>query len=174
MSKTVWVKSRTPSSAQHLGLFNLSNNGNSNNHVFGVEFDVFMNQEFDVLILLFHMMLGFGLMMRKVKKNHICEKLVLNNGENYQVWIDYEDSLINVTLGKLGMKRPIRPLLNVSLNLSEIFEDEMFVGFTSSTGQLVESHKILAWSFSNANFSLSDELVTSGLPSFVLPKDSIF
>jgi hypothetical protein len=64
----------------------------------------------------------------------------LNNGENYQVWIDYEDSLINVTLAKLGMKKPIKPLLNVSLNLSDVFEDEMFVGFTISTRQLVESH----------------------------------
>ena len=28
-------------SAQHLGLFNYTNNGDPNNHVFGVEFDVF-------------------------------------------------------------------------------------------------------------------------------------
>lgn len=174
------------SSAQHLGLFNLSNNGNSNNHVFGVEFDVFMNQEFNdinanhvgidinSLNSVVSHDVGFWVDDEKSEKDQIFEKLVLNNGENYQVWIDYEDSLINVTIAKLGMKRPVRPLLNVSLNLSEVFEDDMFVGFTSSTGQLVESHKILAWSFSNANFSLSDDLVTSGLPSFVLPKDSIF
>ncbi|KAJ6377174.1 hypothetical protein OIU76_026193 [Salix suchowensis] len=66
----------------------------------------------------------------------------LNNGKNYQVWIDYEDSMINVTMAPAGMKRPSRPLLNVSLNLSDVFEDEMHVGFTSSTGQLVQSHKI--------------------------------
>ncbi|KAJ6292549.1 hypothetical protein OIU78_024682 [Salix suchowensis] len=73
-----------------------------------------------------------------------------------------------------GMKRPSRPLLNVSLNLSDVFEDEMHVGFTSSTGQLVQSHKILAWSFSNSNFSLSESLITTGLPSFVLPKDPFY
>ncbi|KAJ6367736.1 hypothetical protein OIU78_000322 [Salix suchowensis] len=98
----------------------------------------------------------------------------LNNGKNYQVWIDYADSLINVTMAPAGMKRPSRPLLNVSLNLSEVFEDEMYVGFTASTGQLVQSHKILAWSFSNSNFSLSERLVTTGLPSFVIPKDPFF
>ncbi|XP_045817027.1 L-type lectin-domain containing receptor kinase VII.1 [Trifolium pratense] len=174
------------SSAQHLGLFNLTNNGNSNNHVFGVEFDVFMNQEFDdinnnhvgidINSLKSYVShdVGFWPDDGKSEKDKFFKKLKLNNGENYQVWIDYEDSLINVTLAKLGMKKPIRPLLNVSLNLSDVFEDEMFVGFTSSTGQLVESHKILAWSFSNTNFSLSDELITIGLPSFVLPKDSIF
>jgi len=32
------------SSSQHLGLFNLTNNGDPNGHVFGVEFDVFKNQ----------------------------------------------------------------------------------------------------------------------------------
>ncbi|TXG47399.1 hypothetical protein EZV62_026693 [Acer yangbiense] len=73
-----------------------------------------------------------------------------------------------------GMRRPKRNLLSVSLNLSGVFEDEMYVGFTSSTGQLVESHKILAWSFSDSNFSLSEKLITTGLPSFVLPKIPFF
>ncbi|KDO53900.1 hypothetical protein CISIN_1g048535mg [Citrus sinensis] len=50
----------------------------------------------------------------------------------------------------------------------------MHVGFSAGTGQLVESHKILAWSFSNSNFSIGDALVTTHLPSFELPKDSVF
>ncbi|KAK0590507.1 hypothetical protein LWI29_028133 [Acer saccharum] len=50
----------------------------------------------------------------------------------------------------------------------------MYVGFTGATGRLVESHKILAWSFSNSNFSIGDALVTTNLPSFVLPKESVF
>ncbi|KAJ0479224.1 putative non-specific serine/threonine protein kinase [Helianthus annuus] len=33
-------------SAQNLGLFSREVDGNSNNHVFGVEFDVFRNEEF--------------------------------------------------------------------------------------------------------------------------------
>lgn len=173
------------SSAQHLGLFNLTNNGNASNHVFGVEFDVFMNQEFDD-INANHVGIDINSLESFVshgagywpsdggEEEKSFQELVLNDGENYQVWIDYEDSLINVTMAPVGMKRPSRPLLNVSLNLSQIFEDEMFVGFTSATGQLVQSHKILAWSFSNTNFSLSEELVTIGLPSFVLPGNSIF
>ncbi|KAG4960453.1 L-type lectin-domain containing receptor kinase VII.1 [Glycine max] len=170
------------SSAQHLGLFNLTNNGNSSNHVFGVEFDVFQNQEFDDIDANH---VGIDINSLKSYVSHDAgywpdgadksfKELTLNSGENYQVWIDYEDSWINVTMAPVGMKRPSRPLLNVSLNLSQVFEDEMFVGFTSATGQLVESHKILGWSFSNEKFSLSDELITTGLPSFVLPKDSIF
>ncbi|KAK2639023.1 hypothetical protein Ddye_026818 [Dipteronia dyeriana] len=34
------------SSAQHLGFLNRTNDGNPDNHVFGIEFDVFQNQEF--------------------------------------------------------------------------------------------------------------------------------
>ena len=150
--------------------------------MFGVEFDVFQNQEFDDIDANH---VGIDINSLKTYVSHDAgywpdgadksfKELTLNSGENYQVWIDYEDSWINVTMAPVGMKRPSRPLLNVSLNLSQVFEDEMFVGFTSATGQLVESHKILGWSFSNEKFSLSDELITTGLPSFVLPKDSIF
>ena len=178
-------------SSQNLGLLNYTN-GNSKSHVFGVEFDVFKNQEFDD-ISANHV--GIDMNSLKSVEAHDAgywpnsqgsnntnsgaqdeksfKELKLNNGENYQVWIDYSDSLINVTMAPVGLARPHRPLLSVPLNLSEVFEDEMFVGFTSSTGQLVQSHKLLAWSFSNSNFSLSEMLITTGLPSFVLPKSSI-
>ncbi|KAL9146386.1 hypothetical protein ABFS82_13G106700 [Erythranthe guttata] len=168
------------SSAQHLGLFNFSNNGNSSNRVLGVEFDVFKNEEF-----------------RDINANHVgidvnslisvdsyeagywpddgnsFKKLTLNNGRNYQVWIDYVNGAVNVTMAPVGKKRPNQPLLSVPLNLSEVFEDEMYVGFTAATGALIESHKILAWSFSNTNFSTSESLITRGLPSFELPKTPI-
>ncbi|KAI4296753.1 hypothetical protein L6164_036681 [Bauhinia variegata] len=170
------------SSAQHLGLFNFTNNGDPKNHVFGVEFDVFMNQEFndidanhvgiDINSLTSNYSHAAGYWLDDEEK--LFEKLTLNSGENYQVWIDYRDSFLNVSMARVGMKRPRTPLLNVSLNLSEVFEDEMYVGFTSATGRLVESHKVLAWSFSNSNFSLSEAIITTGLPSFVLPKDPIY
>ncbi|KAM4100721.1 hypothetical protein ACB094_05G088800 [Castanea mollissima] len=178
-------------SSQNLGLLNYTN-GNSKSHVFGVEFDVFKNQEFDD-ISANHV--GIDVNSLKSVEAHDAgywpnsqgsnntnsgaqdeksfKELKLNNGENYQVCIDYSDSLINVTMAPVGLARPQRPLLSVPLNLSEVFEDEMYVGFTSSTGQLVQSHKLLAWSFSNSNFSLSEMLITTGLPSFVLPKSSI-
>lgn len=101
------------------------------------------------------------------------QDLKLNNGENYQVWIDYLDSRINVTMARVGQKRPRRHLISEIVNLSSVLLDEMYVGFCAATGQLVESHKILSWSFSNSNFSIGDALVTTNLPSFVLPKKSV-
>ncbi|WCJ27043.1 Concanavalin A-like lectin protein kinase family protein [Euphorbia peplus] len=175
--------------SQNLGLFNRTNDGNPTNHVFGVEFDVFQNQEFnDVsdnhvgidlnsLTSTFAEDAGFWPENSNsgdpnAGAGNSFVKLKLNSGRNYQVWIDYRDSVINVTLAPVGVKRPTRPLINVPLNLSGVLEDEMYVGFTASTGRLVESHKILAWSFSNSNFSLSESLITTGLPSFVIPEAS--
>eukprot|EP00258_Populus_trichocarpa_P021287 XP_024437306.1 L-type lectin-domain containing receptor kinase VII.1 isoform X1 [Populus trichocarpa] len=182
------------SSAQNLGFLNFTNGNSSDNHMLGIEFDVFANEEFsdmndnhvgiDVNSLTSIEAADAGYWPDNSRSSsngntsdedsNSFKEQDLNNGKNYQVWIDYEDSMINVTMAPAGMKRPTRPLLNVSLNLSDVFEDEMYVGFTSSTGQLVESHKILAWSFSNSNFSLSERLITTGLPSFVLPKDPFY
>ncbi|XP_021902257.1 L-type lectin-domain containing receptor kinase VII.1-like, partial [Carica papaya] len=153
------------SSAQHLGLFNLTNNGDSNNHVLGIEFDVFKNQEFDdiddnhvgvdvnSLKSVGAHRAGFWPDNSAAGDEESFEEVKLNNGKNYQVWIDYADSVINVTMAPVGKKKPRRPLLNFSLDLSDVFEDEMFIGFTGATGRLVEGHRILAWSFSNTNFS---------------------
>lgn len=101
------------------------------------------------------------------------EELKLHNGENYQVWIDFLDSQINVTMAPAGIERPRRPLITEFVNLSSVLLDYMYVGFGAATGQLVESHKILAWSFSGTNFSIGDALVTTNLPSFVPPKESV-
>ncbi|KAL3522280.1 hypothetical protein ACH5RR_015114 [Cinchona calisaya] len=169
-------------SSQNLGLLNLTNNGLPENHLFGVEFDVFKNEEFKDISDK-HVGLDINSLVSEVAhdagywpddNNKSFKPLKMNDGKTYQVWIDYKDSQINVTMAPTGIIRPKRPLLNATLNLSQVFQDEMYVGFTSATGQLVESHKILAWSFSNTNFSLSEELITVGLPSFELPKDPFF
>ena len=183
-------------SSQHLGFLNRTNDGNSTNHVFGVKFDVFKNEEFgdisdnhvginvNSLTSMSAHEAGYWPDNGKISSgggNSSSEedeksfkRLQLNNGKNYQVWIDYLDLHLNVTMAEAGKTRPQRPLLSVALNLSDVFLDDMYVGFTAATGRLVESHRILAWSFSNSNFSLSSELITSGLPSFVPPKKSIF
>ncbi|CAI0407471.1 unnamed protein product [Linum tenue] len=170
------------SSSQNLGFLNRTNDNDPNAHIFGVEFDVFSNQEFNDIN---DNHVGIDLNSLTSRFAHEAgywpdssaagkfEPLKLNSGGNYQVWIDYAEGSMNVTMARAGAKRPRRPLLNVSVDLSEVFEDEMYVGFTASTGRLVQSHKILGWSFSNSNFSLGESLITAGLPSFVLPSDSI-
>ncbi|KAK6917564.1 Legume lectin domain, partial [Dillenia turbinata] len=173
------------SSAQNLGLFNFTNDGDPNNHVLGVEFDVFQNPEFqdinanhvgidlNSLTSVDSYKAGYWVDDTSDEEKSFRE-LKLNNGKNYQVWIDYADFQINVTMVLAGEPRPLKPLLSYSGNFSRVFEDEMYVGFTGSTGRLVESHRILGWSFSNSNSSISEALVTTGLPSFVLSAYSVF
>ncbi|KAL3627778.1 L-type lectin-domain containing receptor kinase VII.1 [Castilleja foliolosa] len=169
------------SSAQHLGLFNSTNNGSPDNHVFGVEFDVFRNEEFGDMNDN-----HVGIDVNSLFSVNASEsgywpdnggsfrKLDLNSGSNYQVWIDYVDGFVNVTIAPVGfMNRPNRPLISFPINLSDVLEDEMYVGFAAATGALTQSHLILAWSFSNTNFSLSDGFITRGLPNFGPPKTPI-
>lgn len=99
-------------SAQHLGLFNYTNNGDPNNHVFGVEFDVFDNQEFNdindnhvgVDINSLSSFASHDAGFWGGGDNDEFEDLKLNDGENYQVWIEYLDSRVNVTMAPAGQK----------------------------------------------------------------------
>ncbi|XAR59158.1 Non-specific serine/threonine protein kinase [Bertholletia excelsa] len=178
-------------SAQNLGFLNRTNDGNSSNHVFGIEFDVFENEEYGD-ISANHVGIDVNSLTSVASHNagycsiycynryytdsdeNSFKEVKLNNGRNYQVWIDYDGLNISVTMALAGKKRPRRPLLNASLDLSWVLKDEMFVGFTASTGQLVEAHRVLAWSFSNTNFSIGEALVTTNLPSYESPKSSVF
>jgi hypothetical protein len=165
-----------------MGLFNLTNDGSPNNHVFGIEFDVFKNQEFNdindnhvgVFVNSLTSLASYTAGFWRGEDDDKFEELKLNNGENYQVWIDLFRSHINVTMALAGMERPRRPLISEFVNLSTVLLDDMYAGFGAATGQLVESHKILAWSFSNSNSSIGDALLTRNLPSFVPPKGSVF
>ncbi|KAK7272383.1 hypothetical protein RJT34_28930 [Clitoria ternatea] len=166
-------------SGNYLGLFNRSSSGNSSNHVFAVEFDDFRNEEFNErndnhvgvdlnsMVSLYSEPAGFW----DGEKN---ETLKLASGENFQVWIEFENSQINVTMAPAGRKKPNRPLISKPVNLSGVFLDEMYVGFSGATGKMVDICRILAWSFSNSNFSIGDALNTKHLPLYVHPKGLVF
>ncbi|KAK7257432.1 hypothetical protein RIF29_31413 [Crotalaria pallida] len=167
-------------SGNYLGLFNRSNLGYSSNHVFAIEFDDFRNEEFNdindnhvgvdlnSLISLYSEPAGFWI--GNERDGEKLEELELDNGHNYQVWIEFFNSQLNVTMAPAGKRKPQRPLISRPLNLSGILLDEMYVGFSGATGKMVDICRILAWSFSNANFSIGDALLTKNLPLFVHPK----
>ena len=69
-----------------------------------------------------------------------------------------------------GQGKPHRPLISRPVNLTGILLDEMYVGFSGATGVMVDTCRILAWSFSNSNFSIGDALLTINLPLYVHPK----
>ncbi|XP_062003859.1 L-type lectin-domain containing receptor kinase IV.1-like [Rosa rugosa] len=154
---------------QYLGLFNVSNNGNLNNHVFAVELDTIQNPEFS-----------------DINENHVgidinglhsvkaapagyfdgqLKNLTLISGKEMRVWVEYDGTKkqIEVTMAPIAVatKSPT-PLLSLKYDLSPILNKTMYVGFSSSTGPFRTSHYVVGWSF-RMNGQAQD-LIASKLP----------
>ncbi|XVE96914.1 hypothetical protein REPUB_Repub02eG0264900 [Reevesia pubescens] len=144
------------SSAQFLGLFNNTNNGDPNHHIVAVELDTFTNQEFDDIDDN-HVGIDInGLTSAKAasagyvnSETGELETVDITSGERIQLWVEYDGvkHQLNITLSPIYMSKPKAPLLSLDIDLSPIILEQMYVGFSSSTGQLVSSQYVLVWSF---------------------------
>ncbi|PPD79813.1 hypothetical protein GOBAR_DD23261 [Gossypium barbadense] len=147
---------------EFLGLVNESNNGNSFNHFFAVEFDTILSLDMgdiddnhvgiDLNGVKSNKSVRAGYFSNEERKNR---NLDLNNGHPIQVWIDYngEEELLNITLAPDKTPKPDQPLLSTSIDLSGILKDVMYVGFSAATGSIQStssSHYILGWSFNRS------------------------
>ncbi|XP_008240475.1 PREDICTED: L-type lectin-domain containing receptor kinase IV.1-like [Prunus mume] len=160
-----------PSGFQHqyLGVFNGTNNGNVNNHIFAVELDTIQNIEFGDLN---NNHVGIDINgLRSVKStpagyhalnNGGFRNLTLISGQPMQVWVEYDgiQKQIKVILGPINVDKPRIPLLSLKYDLSTVLNTTMYVGFSS--GSDFTSHYVLGWSFEiNGQ---APELVLSQLP----------
>ncbi|CAN0880667.1 L-type lectin-domain containing receptor kinase S.4 [Linum grandiflorum] len=144
---------------QYLGLFNatdLLGNLSTVRSTFAVEFDTVQDFEFGDINDN-----HIGIDIDSLRSNasvpaayypddgsFTAKDLNLKCGKPIQVWIDYDSvgNVLNVTISPTSTK-PRRPILSFPVDLSPIFEENMFVGFSASTGLLASSHYILGWSF---------------------------
>jgi serine/threonine protein kinase len=157
--------------AEHLGLLNLTSNGQPYNHLFAVEFDTNMNPEFndpdgnhvgvDInnLDSLETKTAGYW-------NGNDFQQLNLKSGRSIQAWIDYDhlQRLLNVTITVAGLPRPQRPLISRKIDLYSVLQEKMFVGFSAATGNFAEDHYVLAWSFTTEG--TAPPIDVSRLPSF--------
>ncbi|KAJ3700273.1 hypothetical protein LUZ61_003978 [Rhynchospora tenuis] len=165
--------------ATFLGLLGPTNDGNISNHVFAVEFD-------HVMTILLNDINGnhVGVDLNSLKSNTSQEvayystptskvAFQLESGQPIQAWIDYDgiNKMLNITIAPFQIPKPSRPLISYHVDLAPIFKNEMYVGFTSSTGKLASSHYILAWSFSTQG--LAQAINLSRLPKFPHPPSTI-
>ncbi|MQL83901.1 hypothetical protein Taro_016399 [Colocasia esculenta] len=142
--------------SQYLGILSPLTNGNATNHLVAVELDTIYNPDFQD-INDNHLGIDVNNMTSIAAKtagyyvngSNEFRNLTLISGERMQVWVDYDgDGMqLNVTLGLLGLTKPSIPLLSASLNLMDVIHEQMYVGFSSSTGSFLSSHYILGWSF---------------------------
>ncbi|ESW12493.1 hypothetical protein PHAVU_008G117800 [Phaseolus vulgaris] len=152
ISPTKGLPNSLPS--QYLGLFDDTNNGNSGNHVFGVELDTILNTEFDDIN---DNHVGIDVNGLKSVKSVAAgyysvggfKNLSLISGSPMQLWVEYDGpkKQIDVTLAPINIGKPESPLLSLSKDLSPILNNSMYVGFSSSTGSIQSYHYILGWSF---------------------------
>ncbi|MQL78607.1 hypothetical protein Taro_011037 [Colocasia esculenta] len=143
--------------SQYLGLFSPSNNGNSSNHIFAVELDTIQNPEFadinanhvgiDINSMRSYRSLPAGYRPRHGGGGF--RNLTLISGHRMQVWVEFDGTQmqVNVTLAPLGEPKPSIPLLSAITNLSDVFFESMYVGFSSSSDPFLTSHYIVGWSF---------------------------
>ncbi|RCV42739.1 hypothetical protein SETIT_9G240000v2 [Setaria italica] len=142
---------------QYLGMFNGTDNGDSRNHVFAVEFDTVRNPEF-----------------ADINNNHVgvdvnslnssaaepagyyddgdgaFRNLSLISREPMQVWVDYDAAaaVVTVAMAPARRPRPKRPLLSAKVNLSTVITDTAYVGFSSASSIVLVKHYVIGWSFS--------------------------
>ncbi|XP_068644828.1 L-type lectin-domain containing receptor kinase SIT2-like [Aristolochia californica] len=142
--------------SQFLGLFNTSTNGIASNNITAVEFDTIRNEE-----------------LLDINDNHVginvngltsissfpagyysddnggFQNISLEDGNRLQVWIEYSGATKNltVTMASIKMKKPHRPLLSTTVDLTTLAFDSMYVGFSAATGTILTSHYVLGWSF---------------------------
>ncbi|KAL2549611.1 L-type lectin-domain containing receptor kinase S.4 [Forsythia ovata] len=104
-----------------------------------------------------------------VEGNSTAQDLHLKSGKRIQAWIDYDSTKrqLDVTLS-LSSSKPSLSVLSFAVDLSPIFMDYMYVGFSASTGLLASSHYIFGWSFKMNGQAQSLDL--SSLPSLPGPK----
>ncbi|EOY33961.1 Concanavalin A-like lectin protein kinase family protein, putative [Theobroma cacao] len=156
--------------SQYFGLFNSSSTGLSANHVFAIELDTNQSPEFGDME---GSHVGIDVNnLRSLKSapatyftEGITKSLDFLSGSPMQLWIDHDEveKLLNVTLAPVGSNKPSQPLLSTSIDLSTVLLDSMYVGFSSSTGELASDHYILGWSF--RKFGKAQSLDYSKLPS---------
>lgn len=170
-----FVKFALPS--QYLGLLNATNLGNFSNHLLAVEFDTVQDFEFgDINDNHVGININSLVSNKSAKAAYFTDDFVghdinLKSGKRIVVWIDYDSStnLLNVTISPSSLKPKI-PIISYHLDLSPIFQQNMYVGFSASTGLLASSHYVVGWSL-KVN-GIAKFLNLDSLPSFSKPKEN--
>lgn len=145
---------------RYLGAFNESTSGFP---VLAVELDTIRNQEFgDIdnnhvgIDVNSPVSVGVASASYYSDMKGKNESINLLTGKPIQVWVDYEGTILNVSIAPLKVQKPSRSLLSQHINLTEVFRNSsrLFVGFSASTGAAVSDQYIVGWSFSTDRGSL--------------------
>ncbi|KAF0887662.1 hypothetical protein E2562_002362 [Oryza meyeriana var. granulata] len=156
--------------SQYLGLLSAADVGNATNHVLAVEFDTVQDFEFGDIN---DNHVGVDLNSLVSNASASAAPVNLKSGDTILAWVDYDSGskLLNVSIATASSKsntKPAAPLISFHVDLSPIFLDQMYVGFSASTGLLASSHYLMGWSFKLGG-GAAPPLDLSSLPSLPRP-----
>nr|KYP37366.1 Lectin-domain containing receptor kinase A4.3 [Cajanus cajan] len=140
-----------------LGLVNSTNDGDSSNHIFAVEFDTVNGYKGDSDSEGNHVGVNVNGMGSKITEpaayieegtDSVKDDFRMAKVDAVQAWIEYdgEKRTLNITVAPLPLQKPSKPLIeNYGIELYGVMEENMFAGFSASTGQETSSHYLLGW-----------------------------
>lgn len=144
-------------SEHYLGLFNSSNNGDPSNHIFAVEFDTVNGHDDPTNSKGNHVGINKNGVLSNASESaeysnygsEVKKEVYLDSGDPIQAWIEYDHhrKLLNVTIAPADVNRPTEPLISHPINWNSVLIENMFVGFSASTGKETSFHYISGWSF---------------------------
>ncbi|KAJ1265962.1 hypothetical protein BS78_08G114200 [Paspalum vaginatum] len=156
--------------SQYLGLLSAGDLGNATNHVFAVEFDTVQDFEFGDIN---GNHVGVDLNSLVSNASAAADPFNLKAGDTV-AWVDYDGAagLLNVSIANATTAgtKPAKPLISFRVDLSGVFREQMYVGFSASTGLLASSHYVRGWSF-RLGGGAAASLDLSSLPSLPQIKD---
>ncbi|KAH0928286.1 hypothetical protein HID58_014013 [Brassica napus] len=144
------------SSDQYLGIFNETTNGKASNNVIAIELDIHKDEEFGDIDDN-HVGVNINGMRSVVSASagYYDDKdgkfrnlsLISRNVMRLSIVYSQPDKQLNVTLFPANISVPPRkPLLSLSKDLSPyLLEEEMYLGFTASTGSVGAIHYMTGW-----------------------------
>ncbi|XP_010470636.1 PREDICTED: putative L-type lectin-domain containing receptor kinase II.2 [Camelina sativa] len=145
---------RYGAATSYLGIFNRTNDNKTENHILAVELDTNASSEaleesdnhvgidINSIVSVYSADASYFDDTEGLRK-----RLVLASEKRIHIWIDYdgEHRVLNVTLAPLETPRPSLPLLSRFIDLSKIFKEQMYFGFSGSTGTIRSHQYILGW-----------------------------
>lgn len=122
-----------------------------------VEFDTYNNSRFED-INANHVGINVDSMISTASVDaYAAANISLSKGLNLTAWIDYDaiTKVLEVRLVQKSLTRPKHAILNATVDLSSLFNEYMYVGFSAATGSLVEVHTVYSWTFMSYGLPLA-------------------
>ncbi|PON45319.1 GPCR kinase [Trema orientale] len=150
------------SHGQWLGIVNDNTNGSSQANVVAVEFDTRKSFPEDIDDNHVGLDLNSVYSIKQVSLTDYGVNLTSGNTNNITVRIQYDGENISVfvALSNETSKNMKSPVLTWPLNLSDYLPEEVYVGFSGSTGENnTERNCVLSWNFYSSNINENPNLL---------------